>query len=212
MKGSRKSKEPKEFTEWIERDLEKIGRFPSYRSMPSDVRGAVIRRLLREQRGLCAYCGRQLNIEDIKTFHIDHLRPQGRYHDRRVDYKNFLLSCNFRIAGKKIPKSIRNTCGFHKDDWFSEDFHVAPDYPDCTQRFDFHFNGEIQPKRLDDAGAKNMIDKLNLNHRELKYGREELLAAVFDGKLKLEDLWEEGRKIAKDFTHAAYESEGKIMP
>ena len=85
-------------------------------------------------------------------------------------------------CGRKLdlsaPGNRSETCGTAKANWFDESLHVEPDYPECTDRFRFSLTGHVTAASNDDGAARTMIEKLNLNHPELKREREEIQFAI----------------------------------
>ena len=132
MKGSRKGPTPPQMQAWL--DLESDEWKPAYPFDCVAVTNEVRETLLREQRGLCVYCGRRLKLDKPgSTYHIEHFRPQSDFKELSCDYTNLFLSCGLKDgAGKPSP-----TCGNVKGNWFEDACHIPPDYPNCVLRFRF---------------------------------------------------------------------------
>ena len=210
MKGARKQKPPKELIEWLA--LENDDWKPSYPFNTRVVRDAVEKSLFHEQRGLCVYCGRRLDMSDPgKSFHIEHFRPQhgpNKRPDLAVSYSNLFLSCGHKDKdGNTSP-----TCGTRKADWFDEGRHVAPAYNDCTLRFRFLLSGKITTVEVGDSAANEMILQLGLDHPELVRARKTTLALIDGGDLDVEDFWDEVEEVAQSFAHVAYQNSGSTIP
>ncbi|MEH2318851.1 retron system putative HNH endonuclease [Nostoc sp.] len=160
MKYIRKGKAPRLIEVWLKK--QPIGEVHlhlncNYKNMPQ--KDAVKDRLLKEQGGLCCYTG--IRIEKDSS-HIEHLKPQtsckkdGKYED--IDYKNMLAA----YPDKDAP---RCKFGAHaKDDWYDEEKLISPLHKQCETRFTFDGFGCINPAKDDDIGARQTIDKLQLNH------------------------------------------------
>ena len=107
MRQITKSAEPPELTSW--KAANRADPNYCYASLTADHRQAIRDSLVAEQRGLCAYTGRRI---DIGSCHIEHLRPQvhcGRGED--VDYRNL-------VAGVPAPNTPQLPYGAHnKRDW-----------------------------------------------------------------------------------------------
>lgn len=210
MKGARKVAPPKELVDWLA--LENENWKPDYPFDDPVVREAVISCLHKEQRGLCVYCGRRLDMSvPGKTFHLEHFRPQrgsnGRL-DLKVDHKNLYLSC-----GQEDPAGgSSQTCGTRKSDWFDENGHIEPEYPVCTNRFNFLRSGRIEPKTDGDEPANTMIEKLGLDHPELVKDREAVLALLDSEEIDVEDFWDSSSQQAESFGHVAYGHVGCVLP
>lgn len=207
MKGGRKGTTPSKMLEWLNNASDDWK--PAYPFDSSDVRNEVRSALFREQRGLCVYCGRKLDLSRPgETFHIEHFRPQQRYAHMAVDYTNLFLSC-----GQKDPNGqASSTCGYVKGDWFDEFAHVNPDYPTCTTRFSFTLNGFVETQVQGDRGAENMIAMLNLNHSELVKDRSDVLGMIDGGKMDETDFFDSEEGIADSLAHVVFQHLGKVMP
>lgn len=210
MKGARKQQPPRELVEWLA--LTNDAWKPSYPFNEPAVRAAVVRSLFYEQRGLCVYCGRQLDMTDPgKSFHIEHFRPQhgpNKRPDLAVCHSNLFLSCGQEDQyGKKSP-----TCGTRKEDWFDEGKHIAPAYNNCTLRFRFLLSGSVTVAVDGDAAAEEMIFQLGLNHPELEKERKTTLALIDSGVLETKDFWNDAEGTAESFAHVVNQIEGNTIP
>lgn len=131
----------------------------------SDVKDKIRRALYEEQHGLCAYCMRELRLEDPQL-RIEHFYPRESCKDEliswKLDYGNLLLCCNGCADGGSVTcdvckgstqlKTIPNPAGHHG----------------IEESVSYETDGRIlwQGKHIDD------FDKtLNLNCRTLKYLR-----------------------------------------
>ena len=187
MRGSAKGDEPQELRAWkaaeCRADIE-----PQYRNLQQPQRGATEKSLYAEQTGQCVYCGRKISLDENQRYHIEHFRPQVTYPQRQLDYTNLFLSC-----GPKGGHGTRGTCGTHKDDWFEEGCHIAPAPDTCAERFRFRLSGHIAGDGSPEANK--MIEKLNLNHRELVTDRQDMIE-MLDDKLNAGDPTEQ---LCQDF-------------
>ena len=59
------------------------------------------RALVREQRGLCCYCMARVHDQDTK---IEHWRPQSRFPEQQLVYRNLLAACPGRLGEGKSQK------------------------------------------------------------------------------------------------------------
>ena len=190
MKRSNKGRPPESFLHWKRRERE-AGIEPNYASLQNPQKRDVVRALLSEQCHLCAYCGRRLEIEPSNC-HIDHFWPQAHFDgrtrpDRRLDHANFFMSCGPRSLPGERAKSLPDTCGTAKKNWFDEQFYVIPSDPNCESRFVYTAAGQIIPKEEDDQGADNMIDRLCLKDAALVNERKKLLHHVERTIVLIED-------------------------
>ena len=178
MRGSAKGHEPAELRAWKATEC-RFGNEPLYRNLQQPERSATEKSLFAEQTGQCVYCGRRISLDDNQHYHIEHFRPQSVYPERQLDYANLFLSCGPR--GEHGP---RNTCGNHKAEWFDDHCHIPPAPDSCADRFRFRSSGQIAGDGSQEADK--MIEKLNLNHRELVTDRQALIEAL-DKELKAGD-------------------------
>ncbi len=108
MRGSHGKRMPSKLVCWLA--LANSNWQPAYSDLPGDVRQSIIDALWEAQRGLCVYCGRQLNIDQRRRRHVEHFRPQAKYPDLSVDLANLFLSC-----GPETPAGQRSEiCGMQK--------------------------------------------------------------------------------------------------
>ena len=206
MRGSHAKTIPPVLKEWLA--LENADWSPSY-PFPVDIRSAVVEALHEAQRGLCVYCGRRLDMHQLKKlYHIEHFRPQAGYPELSTDFANLYLSCGLQTR----EGNVSETCGTAKRDGFDEHCHVEPDYPDCTDRFRFLLSGEVAPQSGGDKPAEAMVALLNLNHRELKKDREDLLDRIDGGTLDLSDFIDPAGGPAQSYAHVACRHLGAVIP
>lgn len=206
MRGCHAKAMPQALEDWLA--MESADWSPSY-PFPSDIRLAVVGALHTAQRGLCVYCGRSLDMRHAgKSYHIEHFRPQCDFEKLSTDFANLFLSC-----GQETPdNNVAETCGTAKDNDFDEDCHIEPDYPQCTERFRFLLNGDVAPHADGDMAAEAMIALLNLNHRELRKDREELLSAIDAGPLDITDFIDPAGGPAQGYAHVACSHLGGMIP
>ena len=205
MRGSHEKRTPPELAGWLA--LENPDWQPSY-PFPSDIRQPVVDAMRDAQRGLCVYCGRQLRPERSGRSHIEHFRPRSTYPQLSVDLANLFLSCGPDARTGKPSE----TCGNAKGDRFDGAHCVEPDYPACTHRFRFLLSGEIAPRSDDDAAAGTMIELLNLNHRELRKDRSDILDRIDGGSLDLSDFVDPVTNEAQSYAHVICERLGTVIP
>ena len=207
MKGSRKGPTPPKMQAWLNQASEDWQ--PAYPFDSTEVRDEVRSTLLAEQRGLCVYCGRRLNLDRPgETYHIEHFRPQHGYGQLSTEYSNLFLSC----GQKDQAGELSQTCGAKKANWFDDADHVAPSYPDCIQRFRFSLNGFVEPSAANDGAALNMIEKLGLDHPELVKDRSDVLMLVDGGELDDSDFWKVEDGFAQSYAHLVFQHLGKVIP
>lgn len=121
--------------------------FAEYRSKLNSV-------LVKEQKGLCAYCCGRITDEKSHNEHIEPRNPGKCASVRSLDYANIVASCN----------NI-HTCGKKKGNQYDEEKFISPLAENCEEKFIYYANGTI-------AGDDYTIDCLNLNDFELKNARK----------------------------------------
>ncbi len=121
--------------------------------------------LLDEQKSKCAYCESKITND---SSHIEHIYPQSKYEERRYAYKNVVLSCGG-------DKTKTGHCGFKKGDYDPAEGFISPIEKKCSSYFTYGYDGTIYPNKnknpKDYESAQTTIDKLNLNHPDLKDNR-----------------------------------------
>jgi uncharacterized protein (TIGR02646 family) len=176
-----KKESPPDFLiEWKNNFQRRYRRIAKYQDLNStDEKSKLKNTLIKEQKGLCCYCGSMIAY---KLSHIEHLRPQHNNSDKDLAYDNLLVSCN----GTDL--TFTNHCGHKKDRWFEEKM-VFPTDEECLQFFDFDYLGRIKPstKVSHSKEANITIEKLNLDSVVLTKLRKSAIEAV----LYEEELTEE---------------------
>jgi uncharacterized protein (TIGR02646 family) len=144
------------------------------------VNEAVERGLFQEQGGLCAYTGRRIELlpgpPQSAVFHLEHLKGQKRC---RREAGQGILDVGFDTHYQNLvacwPEPNRKEGTPYgavvKYDWpnFSLDDgdFVSPLRQDCTLRFKFDREGQIERALEGDIPAEQTIKKLALDHAEL---------------------------------------------
>jgi uncharacterized protein (TIGR02646 family) len=171
MRQINKGAEPAELVAWKAENRA----LPNYcyASLTAEQRLTIRTTLVTEQRGLCAYTGRRI---DVHSCHIEHLRPQvhcGFGED--IDYRNL-------VAGVPAPNTPQLPYGAHrKADWPSpaeEYLFLSPISANCTNRFSFRLNGEVEASNAADNAAVETIARLGLNDDALVQLRKAAINAT----------------------------------
>jgi uncharacterized protein (TIGR02646 family) len=144
-----------------------------YTSLSSAHRLILRAALVAEQRGLCAYTGRRI---DLDSCHIEHLRPQAHCaNGEDVEYRNL-------VAGVPAPNTPQLPYGAHqKADWpavTEEHLFVSPLSGGCATRFSFKLNGEVDAANAADVAATETILRLGLNSKALVQLRKAAIEAT----------------------------------
>lgn len=171
MRQINKGAEPAELTEWKAQNRS----LPNYcyASLTAAHRLSVRTALVTEQRGLCSYTGRRI---DVESCHIEHLRPQAHCGiGEDIDYRNL-------VASVPAPNTPQLPYGAHKKaDWptlADEHLFVSPLSGGCTARFAFRLNGEIEARNAADDAAVETIERLGLNNHALVQLRKAAIEAT----------------------------------
>lgn len=154
------------------------------------VTGEVLRQLVAEQGGLCAYTGARITVA---TCHIEHLKPQA--HCERGDdvaYTNLVACWPSPNCG------YQESFGAHaKGAWPSaaeQHLFVSPLSEGSEARFKFDRHGEISAAAPEDVAAATTIARLNLDEqgeqkrarpRRLTAWRREAIAGVLGRSMAL---------------------------
>lgn len=174
MRQISKGAEPAELTVWKAQNRA----LPNYcyASLTAAHRLSIRTALVEEQKGLCAYTGRRI---DVTSCHIEHLRPQSHCgNGEDVDYRNL-------VAGVPAPNTPQLPYGAHKKaDWptlADEHLFVSPLSAGCADRFSFRLNGEVEARNPADNAAVATVKRLGLNDPALV----KLRKAAIDATLQI---------------------------
>ena len=143
---------------------------------------ALRKSLVREQRGLCCYCMKEIS-SDREEMKIEHWQCQSLYETKQLIYRNLLAAC---LGGEGQPPHHQH-CDTKKD---NKDLKWNPADPAhlIETRLRYERDGSI---RSDDPTFDiQLCQVLNLNLAELKNRRKAVLNAILDwwsykkGKIK----------------------------
>lgn len=120
--------------------------------------------MLREEGGYrCVYCCiPEPSFGGYRNFHVEHFRPKKPFVDRVNDYGNLFYAC-----------AVCNA--FKSNDWPAEPDRETPSYLDPSQVdlddvFSVDGDGMVAGNCV---AAKYMVERLNLNRRQLQFERIE---------------------------------------
>ena len=113
--------------------------------------------LIKEQKGLCAYCCGRITEEKSHNEHIEPRHPGKYVSVKSLEYTNIIASCN-------NPE----TCGNKKGNHYDAKQFVSPLDEKCEDKFSYHPSGKI-------IGDEYTIELLNLNAYELKNARKSVI-------------------------------------
>ena len=157
-----------------------------YGLVNTQLRRVIQDSLIDEQRGICAYTGRRI---DLFSSHIEHLKAQevcrrdnreaGRKLGQDVAYSN-MVAC---FPRPNYPQQL--PYGAHPKGSWPDDaeagLFLSPLTPGCESRFSFNLQGEVSPARSGDLAAAETIKRLGLAVDDLN----ELRKAAIGGTLGL---------------------------
>ena len=124
--------------------------------------------LLTEQGYICCYCMQRISINNMK---IEHWKPQTKYRELQLDYKNLLGACK----GGEGSSPQSQHCDTKKGD---EEITISPldNHKNCEGLVKYRANGQIYSE---DETINNELDKvLNLNMQTLVVNRREVITLV----------------------------------
>lgn len=156
----KKTSEPNAITNWKKKYYDNNGVEAVYNNLMGKEKQDYKKTLMEEQFYLCAYC---CNNIEAHSSHFEHIKPQSRYLNDTLDYKNIVISCN----GVKLSE---DNCGHHKDDWYKGYYFISPLIDECNEFFGYLANGKMIAKS-GDTRAKETIEKLNLDSDLLRRAR-----------------------------------------
>ena len=118
--------------------------------------------LIKEQKGLCAYCCGKIAEEKSHNEHIEPQNPGIYSSDKSLEYTNIVASCN-----------NQKTCGNKKGNQYDSAKFVSPLDKNCEEKFKYYADGTIE-------GDTYTIDLLNLNDYGLKSARKAVFRALIN--------------------------------
>ena len=119
--------------------------------------------LVKEQKGLCAYCCSRITSENSHNEHIEprHLK-NGMPSKKSLDYNNIVASCNSLLS-----------CGMHKKNDYDEKKFISPLDVECEMHFSYDPDGYVN-------GDDYTISLLNLNSYKLRGARNAVYKMIMD--------------------------------
>jgi uncharacterized protein (TIGR02646 family) len=153
-----KGSEPTELTRW--KKSHQKDRYQNLDETPTgrETRQAIRKTAIKEQFGLCAYCCKEINLNNSTN---EHLASQSRYPNRTLDFKNIVASCN-------TPKRCNSARG-------SAELPLTPLMPECETELQFLLSGHVEGTS---ERAKMAITTLALDDRAICHIRKELVDAL----------------------------------
>jgi uncharacterized protein (TIGR02646 family) len=179
MKFIRKNEAPASFIAWKQQASSEWQ--PNWDNFQKPEKLEVHRSLLNEQGYICCYCEQRIAKDES---HIEHFQPRTAFPELTLSYSNFLASCpgytDETQSSPAIAKRSQEFCGQKKGAWYDLTLTVSPLNSDCDTYFRYTGQGEILPTQDESKAiaAETTIEKLALNHRQLKRGRERAIDGI----------------------------------
>lgn len=148
----------------------------NYDSMKQEfgLREAVVKSLLKEQGGLCAYTGIKV---DATTCHIEHVKAQThctKGDGEDVDYNN-MVACYPKPNTACLFGAVR------KASWPTPteagEF-ISPLQTGCERKFHFNYDGTVKARNSEPA--RQTIEHLGLNEKQLKDYRRQAIRGTLN--------------------------------
>ncbi|OQY28020.1 MAG: TIGR02646 family protein [Candidatus Cloacimonetes bacterium 4572_55] len=175
-----------------------------YEDLRSDVKKDLRKALLEEQGYICCYCMQRIKNNE-KTTKIEHWKPQKKYPDLQLDYKNLLAACK----GNEGNEGKKQHCDTKKSD---KEITINPTHEKCELNIKYRGDGEIFS---DDLVIDNELnDILNLNMQTLRDNREAVIEIVRENitKIKGNDSAWPSNEIKKIIQKYKKKDDGKFKP
>jgi uncharacterized protein (TIGR02646 family) len=170
MKRIIKTNAPTELLSWIDKQKKGDLSYP-YGDMPSNVRAAVKKCLLKEQGYICCYTGKEI---DEDSSHFEHLKPQSLCQNNEdVEYRNLLAA----YPGPSYSSENKQQCPYGAHARTNDEFPITPLDLKCERAFKFDELGQINACSED---AKTTIDVLKLDEDSLTELRAAAISEFFE--------------------------------
>lgn len=139
-------------------------------NIPTNSKNQLKTYLLAEQGHICCYCMQRIKKDTMK---VEHWKPQKKYSEMQLDYKNLLASCK---GGEGKIKKLQH-CDTSKGE---DEITISPVDADksCERLVKFKGNGMLYSDDPDIDDELNRI--LNLNTVILKNNRSTIMRQVIE--------------------------------
>ena len=71
----------------------------TYDDIPTEIKNNIRTSLIIEQGYICAYCNCRIK-DNSETTNIEHIKPQSKHEDLRLNYRNMLLVCKGKLNNR----------------------------------------------------------------------------------------------------------------
>lgn len=156
-----KGQEPAELTAW--KKANPNGHYQDLEGSEQDkaIRRAIRQAAIQEQFGLCAYCCKQIGVDNSSN---EHLASQMENKNRTLDFANIVASC-------KIPNRCNQKRG-------SQALPLTPLMAECEIELRFYLSGKVVGTK---ARATETINVLALDTPAIRKERQELVDSLIYG-------------------------------
>ena len=121
--------------------------------------------LLKEQGGLCAYCGGKITKTQVR---IEHLCPKSVHRNKTLSYHNLVAVCQGGLG------NANTHCDVKKE---NKPIFIFPIHKICEESYTYEVNGLIEGINENKA-ANDTIDVLNLNVPKLVEKRKNIAEVI----------------------------------
>lgn len=143
----------------------KSEKYPTYETVPTNIKNDIKQQLIEEQGYICAYCMKRIKKDDTST--IEHYIPRNGKNgnpDKQLDYNNLLAVCDGNRGSKNL------TCDASKG---SDLITVNPLSETSVQQIKYKSDGTIYSNNQ--AINHDLDITLNLNYITIKSNRKSAL-------------------------------------
>ena len=147
-----------------------------YGELPAKTKAILLRALMTEQGGLCAYTLKRIGMDDS---HVEHIKPESLCRDEKrgtdLDYNN-MVAC---FPREGMQRRYRYGAQLKGSWWVPERF-ISPLHPKCEQAFFFDEDGSVRPAPGNGV-ARETIKVLGLDHGSLAEDRRRVIEEFLYG-------------------------------
>lgn len=156
----------------------KSEKYPTYETVPTDVKNDIKQQLIEEQGCICAYCMKRIQQGD-NSVTIEHYIPRNGKNgnpDKQLDYNNLLAVCDGNRGSKNL------TCDASKG---SDLITVNPLSEISVQQIKYKSDGTIYSNN--EAINHDLDVTLNLNYITIKNNRKSALDTLKNKLIKVKN-------------------------
>ena len=132
---------------------------PKYKDLDIPVKEQLVQSLLREQGYTCCYCMGRIDESNMR---IEHWRPQSRFPDEQLEYRNLLAACN----GNEGGGSAHEHCDVKKGNKVIA-YNPADRNIDVEHKLQYSTDGRMKTVKGENKFKEDLKSVLNLNCERL---------------------------------------------